>query len=90
MPMQLAAQGIVPGGSKSNYRWVGDRVRFPEELDEIHRLILCDAVTSGGLLISLPAADAERLLEKLHAAGVEWARIIAEVTDEHPGQIVVE
>lgn len=87
---ELAAQGIVPGGSKSNYRWVGDRVRFPEELDEIHRLILCDAVTSGGLLISLPAADADRLLEKLHAAGVEWARIIAEVTDEHPGHIVVE
>ncbi|USG65489.1 selenide, water dikinase SelD [Brevibacillus ruminantium] len=85
----LAEQGIVPGGSKSNFRWVSDRVRFPEEMDEIDRLILCDAVTSGGLLISLPAADGEILLEKLHAAGVEWARIIADVVADHPGVITV-
>ncbi|MFM1651136.1 selenide, water dikinase SelD [Brevibacillus sp. B_LB10_24] len=86
----LAERGIVPGGSKSNFRWVADRVRFPEEMAEIDRLILCDAVTSGGLLISLPANEAEGLLASLHQHGVEWARIIADVTADHPGTIVVE
>ncbi len=86
---KLAEQGIIPGGSKSNARWVGDRASFPEGMDEIDRLILCDAVTSGGLLISLPAEQAEGLLATLHQNGVSWARIIADVVADHPGKIVV-
>jgi selenide,water dikinase len=85
----LAEQGIIPGGSKSNFRWVSDRVSFPDDMDEIDRLILCDAVTSGGLLISLPASKGEQLLADLHAKGITWARIIADVVDDHAGNIVV-
>ncbi|MCK9905318.1 selenide, water dikinase SelD, partial [Frankia sp. Cpl3] len=86
---ELAEQGIIPGGSKSNFRWVADRVSFPDEMHELDRLILCDAVTSGGLLMSLPSAEADELLNKLHERGIEWARIIGEVVDDHPGKIVV-
>lgn len=86
---QLAEQGIIPGGSKSNAKWVANRVDFAEELDEIDRIILCDAVTSGGLLISLPANKASDLLATLNENGVEWARIIADVVEEHPGRITV-
>ncbi|WNC14599.1 selenide, water dikinase SelD [Brevibacillus brevis] len=86
---ELAKQGIIPGGSKSNFRWVSDRVQFPDELDEVGRLILCDAVTSGGLLISLPAEEAPRLLDALHGQGISWARIIGEVVSDHPGTIQV-
>jgi selenide,water dikinase len=86
---QLAEQGIVPGGSKSNFRWVSDRVSFPDAMDETDRLILADAVTSGGLLISLPAAEGQRLLDELQAKGIAWARIIADVVADHPGKIVV-
>ncbi|MBO8165390.1 MAG: selenide, water dikinase SelD [Brevibacillus sp.] len=86
---QLAEQGIVPGGSKSNYRWVADRVTYPAALEEVDRIILCDAVTSGGLLISVPAHQADGLLSSLHEHGVHWARQIGEVVDDHPGKIVV-
>jgi selenide,water dikinase len=86
---ELAEQNIVPGGSKSNFRWVADRVSFPAEMDETDRIILCDAVTSGGLLISVPAGEAEKLLEALHERGVTWARIIADVVDDHHGKIAV-
>lgn len=86
---ELAEQGIIPGGSKSNAKWVANRVEFAAELDEIERIILCDAVTSGGLLISLPADQATELLATLHKNGVTWANIIAEVVEEHPGKIVV-
>ncbi len=87
---ELARQGVIPGGSKSNFRWVADRVEYAEELDEIDRLILCDAVTSGGLLISVPASEAAELLASLRRRGIEWARIIADVVAEHPGTIVVQ
>ncbi len=39
-----------------------------------------DPQTSGGLLISTPAASAERLLQELPANGVDQARIIGEIT----------
>ncbi|MGE5702031.1 MAG: selenide, water dikinase SelD [Clostridia bacterium] len=87
---ELALQGVIPGGSKSNFRWVQNRVSFPDTMDETDRLILCDAVTSGGLLISLPASEAEALLAALHLNGVTWARIIGNVTSEHPGTIIVK
>ncbi|QRG67452.1 selenide, water dikinase SelD [Brevibacillus choshinensis] len=86
---ELAEQGIIPGGSKSNFRWVADRVQFPEEMEELDRLILCDAVTSGGLLISVPGDQGAQLLHELHQKGIEWAQIIGEVVSDHPGTIQV-
>lgn len=86
---ELAEQGLVPGGSKNNYAHVEDSVRFPEQMDQIDRWILCDAVTSGGLLISVSGDEADKLHQELVNAGVE-AQIIGEVTASGSGQIVIE
>ena len=61
---------------------------FPETMDQIDQWILCDAVTSGGLLISVAGEEAESLLSDLQKAGVE-ASLIGEVTKENPEQINV-
>lgn len=86
---ELAENGFVPGGTKNNFNHVKDDVDFPEEMDQIDRWILCDAVTSGGLLISVEAEASERLLAELVEAGVE-ASLIGEITSDHPGRITVE
>ncbi|GIP26049.1 selenide, water dikinase [Paenibacillus sp. J23TS9] len=86
---ELAEQGLVPGGSKNNYNHVEDSVHFPDQMDQIDRWILCDAVTSGGLLISVSADQAEALHQEMVSAGVE-AKIIGEVTASGNGQIVIE
>lgn len=85
---ELAEQGTVPGGTKNNYKHVKDHVHFDEQLDEIARYMLCDAVTSGGLLIAVDADDQASLMNSLLAAGVE-AAVIGEVVAEHPGEIEV-
>ncbi|MCD7033602.1 selenide, water dikinase SelD [Metabacillus sp. GX 13764] len=85
---ELAEQGVIPGGTKNNHKHLSGSVTFPEGMDDIDQYILCDAVTSGGLLISLPAVEAESLLADLKAAGLE-AEMIGDVTDEHPGHITV-
>ncbi len=85
---ELAEAGFVPGGTKNNFAHVRDSIRFADSLDEIGQWILCDAVTSGGLLIAVAGNQAEELLGRLKQAGVE-AGIIGETTDEHPGVIVV-
>jgi len=86
---ELAEQGYVPGGTKNNFKHVQDHVAFPDEMDQTDRWILCDAVTSGGLLISADAGQADRLLADLREAGVD-AHAIGEVTADHAGRIVVE
>lgn len=86
---ELAENGFIPGGTKNNFAHVEGDISFPETMDQIDRWILCDAVTSGGLLIAVAAAEADSLLNELVKAGVE-ASLIGEVTDQHPSCIVVE
>lgn len=64
-------------------------VTFPEKMDQVDQWILCDAVTSGGLLISVAEEKADELLTELINAGVE-ASIIGEVIAEHQGKIEVK
>ncbi|MDF2647284.1 MAG: selenide, water dikinase, partial [Paenibacillus sp.] len=85
---ELAEEGFVPGGTKNNFTHVQESITFAESLDQIGQWILCDAVTSGGLLISVDGEQADELLSKLKNAGVE-ASLIGDITAEHPGRIVV-
>ena len=84
----LAAQGVVPGGTKSNLAHVGKKVRFPKGLPEDIQWVLADAQTNGGLLASVPARDAARALRALEKAGVDTA-LIGEVHEGRPGIEVV-
>jgi selenide,water dikinase len=85
---ELAKDGIVPGGSKSNHKWLGSDVDYgdipPEE-----QLILCDAVTSGGLLVALPADEAEQYLRDLHQNGLQSAGVVGRVNEKDEKVIYV-
>ncbi|MEX6502807.1 selenide, water dikinase SelD [Pseudomonas zhanjiangensis] len=52
-------QGCIPGGTQRNFDSYGDRIA---PLSELHKLLLCDPQTSGGLLIAVgEAGEAEFL-----------------------------
>lgn len=85
---ELAEADMVPGGTKNNYKHVADIVTYAEELDEIDRWILCDAVTSGGLLLAVSSEEAKALLQELREKSVD-AHIIGEVTEENRGRLTV-
>lgn len=85
---ELAEQNIIPGGSKKNHKWLSGRIQY-ENIDDVDQVILCDAITSGGLLITVPESEAEPLLNDLKSKGVEWASIIGTVTEQNPGRITV-
>ncbi|QOT11296.1 selenide, water dikinase SelD [Paenibacillus sp. JNUCC32] len=86
---EMADGGVIPGGTKNNYEHVKNDVDFPDSMDQIDKWILCDAVTSGGLLIAVDGSQAEPLLAELRQAGLEAGRI-GEVVHDHPNRIVVE
>lgn len=85
---ELAEAGAVPGGTKNNFAHLEGSVTFPEQMDQIDQWILCDAVTSGGLLIAVDGGEAEALLDDLQKNGVD-AALIGEVTNEKSGNIIV-
>jgi selenide,water dikinase len=72
---ELAAAGLVPGGSHRNLAALGEFVRWPDDFDEAGRLVLADAQTSGGLLISVAADRREALLNALASRNVLGAAI---------------
>lgn len=85
---ELADKGIVPGGSKSNHKWLENDVMY-ENITQSEQLVLCDAITSGGLLVALSAAEAGQYVEELHKAGLAQAAIIGQVTAKSEKLITV-
>jgi selenide,water dikinase len=83
--VDLASAGFVPGGTRSNHAFVSPSVDWGE-LPELEQLILADAQTSGGLLISVPETRAEALREAFGRRGV-FATEIGEVGTGSPGRI---
>jgi selenide,water dikinase len=85
----LAERGAVPGGSKRNAQHFGRFVRWSDSVDGPMRTLLCDAQTSGGLLVCVPASRADALRAALDARAVRHATIGALESGE-PGAIIVE
>lgn len=77
MPLvqDLARDGVVPGGTRDNLSAYRAWTTFHADVDEPTQLILSDAQTSGGLLISVAAENLDALRSGLRANGVFHAVI---------------
>ena len=84
---ELLEQGIAPGGTGRNRDSVADVVHWHPDLSDNDQLLLCDAQTSGGLLISVAAAKKDTLLAELTAAGTLAAAVVGRITDGPAGTI---
>jgi selenide,water dikinase len=84
-----ADQGLFPGGSKANYAYVAPHVIYGKGIPEPLRMLLCDAQTSGGLLISIPADRLDGFGKEMSAGGAGEFWVVGEVTDGKPGSIEV-
>jgi selenide, water dikinase len=83
----LAAQDVLPGGSKRNIEATRDRVDA-SGVDPAVLTVLFDAQTSGGLLIAVDESKADDLLDGLHERGVAAAAQIGTIV-EGEGRIEV-
>jgi selenide,water dikinase len=85
----FAKQGMVPGGTKRNLAWVAPNTRFSPRLAEHEKLLLCDAQTSGGLLIAVPEEREAELLADLERRGTPAAASIGELVAGVAGSLEV-
>ena len=85
----LLEKNVVPGGTFRNMNGVDDSVDWDEEISDQQRLLLCDAQTSGGLLISVTKGKVDQLISELATSGVETRALVGEITSENAGRIRV-
>ena len=78
--MELLAGGdAVSGGSRRNREYAETFTRFADDVPEACRRLVCDATTSGGLLIAVAP----------EAAGSLPGPIVGAIVDGEPGAISV-
>lgn len=84
---KFATAGIIPGGTKNNLDYVSEEMLW-NNTSETEKLILCDAQTSGGLLMAVNEAQAENIVKELTEKNIEAAKI-GVFTKDNPGKITV-
>lgn len=82
--------GVSPGGTHANHRFLAEHVAYAADLTKEEQLILCDAQTSGGLLASIAADQAQAVLDALRTGGVSDATIVGKIEAGSPGRIFVD
>jgi cysteine desulfurase len=86
--VEFAEAGILPGGTISNHAYVAPLMNWDEAISQTEQYLLCDAQTSGGLLIAVSPEDAEPMMAEMKTGGIEAADI-GTFTDKIPSVIQV-
>ncbi len=79
--MEYAMMGIIPGGAYRNRDYLKDNIIIKGRLNQGIEDILYDPQTSGGLLMSLPEADAGTIMEELSKVNRTPYAIIGKVKE---------
>jgi cysteine desulfurase len=85
----FAGADVISGGTLNNLSFVEPHVDFDSTISRVAKLILADAQTSGGLLISLPQEKTEEILRELQSRGIKDASQIGKITETGTGRIKV-
>lgn len=86
----LFQRGAVSAGTRRNSRFVAEQVAWQAQVSEEDRMMLCDAQTSGGLLIAVPETRRKDMMAALEQAGCLACAEIGYLADGVPGQLFVE
>ena len=83
-----AQASILSGAADRNLAYAQGAIEA-NDVPEAAMSVMCDAQTSGGLLVALPAQAAPEFVKRLHDAGMERATVIGRILAESDGKIVV-
>nr|CAG4712852.1 unnamed protein product [Naegleria fowleri] len=67
----LVLSDVIPGGTVNNMNFVSTVTKYEDSVSSIHRTILNDAQTSGGLLFSVPSHEVEEIRKDFRNQNVE-------------------
>ncbi len=85
---ELAEQGVVPGGTKRNMKYLEDKTTIMCPTSKCYQMY-CDAQTSGGLLIAMDREDAKEYIKEIEELTYGYATIIGEVIPRGATPIII-
>jgi len=86
---EFVEMGIIPGGLNRNRKFRMPMVDVASTCPPWLVDVFFDPQTSGGLLSSLSAGEAETLVAAMHDQGIPEAAVIGEIVKEPAGKIVL-
>ncbi len=87
--MELAGQGMLTSGDKTNREYVGEDVKIEDSVNKEMRHLLFDPQTAGGMLIAIQSERAAELLETLRQHYPQ-AALIGRVVNRELHSVVVK
>ena len=87
---QFVKEKVCPGGTIRNLKYIEEKIDFKENLTKQDKLILSDAQTSGGLLVSMPEAQAKEYIKRVEDYTFGLACIIGEVVPKKQKDIYIK
>jgi selenide,water dikinase len=82
----LCGAGFTCGGTKANNEFTQASITYAPSLGDDTIGLLNDPQTSGGLLIAIPPASCDRLVDSLQTDGALCAEVVGEVQPHIPGE----
>ena len=86
--INFAKKDIIPGGTKRNFEYLNSFIKFNTELPIFKKLIMCDAQTSGGLLISVSKENTDYLIAELKKQKCLTTSIIGNVSKKESHYLI--
>ena len=90
--LELARAGSVSGGTARNMESLEGKVVLGEGVSEFEFMVLADAQTSGGMLISVPEERSDALVKSLVTNQTLYSELIGKVSGSSstPGIVTIE
>ena len=85
----FALKNIIPEGTKNNLKFYQSNIHFNKNIVKYQKLMLADAQTSGGLLISIDKNDSNILIDYLNKNSNYNTQIIGNFTTKKDVNIIV-
>jgi selenide,water dikinase len=80
--LELIEMGCIPGAAFRNLEFAEKDIHFDPTLDYNHKMLVADAQTSGGMLISAPKEKADQILADIVKAGYPFAAVIGAISEK--------
>jgi selenide,water dikinase len=87
--LKLADQDSIPGGTNTNMEHASEVTEWSDGISRSEQLLLCDAQTSGGMLIAVERSEAKAFLRALELQQTPVAVQIGEVREKRDVMIEV-
>lgn len=81
--------GVVPGGTVRNLEFLKENIVVAPDISQSELLVLADAQTSGGLLMSVDEKKLSQLMEGLKEAGVPTMAVVGKIVRDDLSRIEI-